>query len=277
MATALDMYRKGELLDPRSIVLIADIANTGSNHVTSWRKNYRPTTDRSSELAHVAASLKSNDSYWGNSENQNGKFTAAWTDRIQKTYEKLSGWSPSFAFDKTSLGLGNGECSYTLKDLINPQISKQETGLGFGPDTKTSSVTIKKMRTAPTQDYSHSSNYGLGFGEEKVNYTRTADKTDSLYNAYNDLQKAQASGVDTTILEKLMAKVVALLEGISDNTMSTADKLDLLKTLGVNSVPNNKNANNVIVQTSPNKGSTTSGSAMSMSEKVARSIALGKA
>jgi len=107
---AWDPYEKGTaskrgkaLYDPRSLVVIANIANAGYATIDDWLKNYHPVTESNmdNELKHVTDSLVSNDSYFGRANNDpNHKqhaYGGGWTRGIKRSYETVKNWIPTYA------------------------------------------------------------------------------------------------------------------------------------------------------------------------------------
>lgn len=93
------MFNDGELRDPRSVVLAADIGNTGPGHLSNWRKLFVPAKNEgNSDLLYVRNSLKSSDSWWGQQKGINENYKG-WMNRIDKTYDKLTNWSPKHSID----------------------------------------------------------------------------------------------------------------------------------------------------------------------------------
>lgn len=95
MKTPWDMYSKGELIDPRSVILAADIGNTGAGHLANWRKKYSPAANEGgSDLLHVKNSLQSTDSWWGQQAGKS-QYYNGWMNRISSVYNTLTDWAPS--------------------------------------------------------------------------------------------------------------------------------------------------------------------------------------
>lgn len=90
-ATAIKMYEAGELLDPRSIVLIGDIANTGPAHVDTWRKVHTKASSAATDLENTKNSLKTK-SFWANPSAKCAKYKQGWLNRIENTYNVLKDW-----------------------------------------------------------------------------------------------------------------------------------------------------------------------------------------
>ena len=91
----LRMFDSGVLKDPRSVVLAADIGNSGPAHLNDWEKHYTPvSTDGKSDLLNVKNSLQSSDSFWGRATSN--KYYKGWMNRIDSSYNKLSNWTPKY-------------------------------------------------------------------------------------------------------------------------------------------------------------------------------------
>ena len=147
ISTPLEMYANDELLDPKSIILAGDIANTG-NHLPKWRKVHTKASSIESDLENTYNSL-STKSYWANPPASNQRYRKGWLNRIKNTYNALKSWDgktidPKYAVsgDLGSLGsvssstTSSSENSSTSNTLFN-QLANLGTSITkkiFGED-----------------------------------------------------------------------------------------------------------------------------------------------
>ena len=140
IATAVKMYENDELLDPRSIVLIGDIANTGPAHVDTWRKVHNRASSIANDLENTKNSL-STKSYWANPPAKNQKYKKGWLNRINNTYNVLKNWDGKTVNGSISLSStgssSSDESSSSTSNTLFSQLSNLGTSITkkiFGED-----------------------------------------------------------------------------------------------------------------------------------------------
>lgn len=249
MSAPWAMYTKGKLLDPRSVVLTADMANTG-NWIPAWSKKYTPTTDKASELKRVKDSLKSPASYWGASTGS--KYYKGWMNRIDRTYNELQSWNPVHD-GATEFGSPDSDNTNTI-DVIKSSIGD------YGSPSTTSSldraVSSDSFYTIPTNNSRRYLDKNTGF----VSNYRAYEKSGSTSSTGGGFD---ASGLLHTIID--------ILSDISGYSALSSERLkDIKSTSHTVVTPTNK----TIVMNGKNNQNSAS-SRTSRTEVMARSIAKG--
>lgn len=106
---ALKLYNEKYLKNPRSLIVIGDIANTGPGLVSGWADNWKKkdlvNITESNEVDAVTNSLMSPDSWWGR-QNGQSKYYNAWMNRIKNAGQWAKALEPGPYF-------GMGESSST--------------------------------------------------------------------------------------------------------------------------------------------------------------------
>jgi murein DD-endopeptidase MepM/ murein hydrolase activator NlpD len=81
------IFQSGKLTDPRSMVLLADIGNTGPAHITTFLNKYTPPSGNQPEFPHFFNELREK-SYWGN-------HIKTYKNRLDSAYTTLQSWNPN--------------------------------------------------------------------------------------------------------------------------------------------------------------------------------------
>ena len=239
MKVPLDMYKKGEFLDPRSVVISADIANTSPASIGYWRDRYKPTSNKSKDLENVWSSLKSTDSWWGRTKDNPDykRYYKGYMNRIDKNYQELQNWSPQYG------GQGGDDMSgLNIRD---------DSADGF----------IKMIENSPDNKQS----FGIG-GDSLVKSMST--------NKSSNTNKNNAFTTDLSPVTFLMDKVIKVLDEISTNTGTSSKTLEEIKSISLETTSNNQTTN----QSKPTKSSPkkkTSNYKSSDDYSIAKAIASG--
>ena len=247
MAVPLEMLSSGALKDPRSVVLLADIGNTGPDHLKKWRKRYKPVANKSDELLAVRNSLKSSDSYWGRN---NGPYKKGWMNRIDKTYNKLSTWQPKFA----EAGMGDGDATQAVYDMDNFNI--MEGGFGEGDNSQ---YNFNPQRNE-TVDTVH-----LTGGNSNTN--RIVDRLNKQHHTTNT--------TDVAGLAIKLDKIIDVLSSIDGNTGTVSSKLEKLKESMTNVAVVNKSSSSPTIINSGGNNTNLQLGQPSKNETLAKKIAAG--
>ena len=263
MSVAKDMYENGELHDPRSIILISDIANTGPAHIKTWRSNYDPLPSSTGELEHVRNSLKSSDSWWG--RQTSSKYYKGWMNRIDNTYNELSSWTPSLS---SGAGYGEGDNDYDAKVISIDKYLKQnniDDGAGYGEGPSMQQIADTAMQVMPQDNIQRVS--------KDISYTN-----DTISKITSEISSRDVKPSDSTNNE-LLIEIIELLKAIASNTLSSSERLEALRKLqniqNSNFISKMNNPSNTIIEYSPQKQQTTT-VPMSRNEQLARRIASGR-
>jgi murein DD-endopeptidase MepM/ murein hydrolase activator NlpD len=203
MTVPMQMLKQSEILDPRSVPLIADITNTSPASTNYWREVYKPASSKDTDLSNVLRSLTSTDSWWGRTKN-NSKYAGVYKgymNRLNSDYNELKDWNPVYGGEDMS-GVS------IPKELIEKALSKESSNIDKFVDAET-----------------NKSNMGGDiFG--KV-LSKTLDK--KILN--NNVRVGGENVNDLSSISTLIDKVITILTEISTNTEASSDKLDELEAI----------------------------------------------